>query len=154
MNTVFRLAAAFTAGAAIMYYLDPEAGRRRRALVRDRGVAAGHDAEDFARAKSKRAADRAQGLVARTRAKLSTEAVGDEQLHGRIRTKLGRLVDHPGEVNVDVHEGHVTLRGTASTAEIEEVTGAVSSMRGVEDLDNRLSPPTAHTQGPAATQPH
>lgn len=152
MNTVFRVITAFTAGAAIMYYLDPVAGRRRRALVRDRGVAAGHDVEDFARAKSKRAVDRAQGMVARTRAGLSTASVGDEQLHGRIRTKLGRLVDHPGQVNVDVHDGHVTLRGSASTAEIEQVTGALSAMRGVEDIDNRLSPP-GHTQGPAAT-PH
>ena len=139
MNSVARLVAAFTAGAAIMYCLDPVAGRRRRALMRDRGVSLGHDAEHFARAKSKRAVDRAQGMVARVRAGLSDAPVDDGQLQSRVRTRLGRLVRHPGEVNVDVHEGRVVLRGQASEQEIEEMMSALAAMRGVSDIDNRVS---------------
>ena len=139
MNSVARLVAAFTAGAAIMYCLDPVAGRRRRALMRDRGVSLGHDAEHFARAKSKRAVDRAQGVVARVRAGLYDAPVDDGQLQGRVRTRLGRLVRHPGEVNVDVHEGRVVLRGQASEQEIEEMMSALAAMRGVSDIDNRVS---------------
>lgn len=139
MNTVARFAAAFAAGAALMYYLDPVAGRRRRALVRDRGLSVGHDAEHFARAKSRHAVDRAQGLVARARAGLSHAPVDDGQLHGRIRTKLGRLVAHPGEVSIEVNGGQVVLRGHASDAEIEDLTAALVAMRGVEHVDNRLS---------------
>ena len=30
-----------------MYLLDPNSGRRRRALVRDQMIHAGHEAEDF-----------------------------------------------------------------------------------------------------------
>ena len=52
MTTLFRIAAAFAAGAAAMYFMDPLVGRRRRALMRDQGVAAGHNVEDFVRAKS------------------------------------------------------------------------------------------------------
>lgn len=122
-----------------MFYLDPVAGRRRRALARDRGVSVGHDAEHFARAKSKRAINRAQGMVARARAGLSHAPVDDAQLHGRIRTRLGRLVAHPGEINTEVNEGHVVLRGHATDAEIEELTAALVAMRGVADVDNRLS---------------
>lgn len=139
MNTVLRIAAAFAAGAAAMYYLDPVVGRRRRALARDKEVAARHDATHFVRAKSKRAADHVQGAVARTGAKLSTEPVSDHQLHERIRAKLGRVVDHSGEVDVDVHDGHVVLRGSASAEEIDELMRTVSAMRGVEAIDNRLS---------------
>lgn len=122
-----------------MYYLDPVAGRRRRALARDRGVSVGHDAEHFARSKSKHVVDRAQGLVARARAGLSHAPVDDGQLHGRIRTKLGRLVSHPGEVRIEVNGGHVVLRGHATDTEIEDLTAALVAMRGVEDVDNRLS---------------
>lgn len=153
MNSAFRVLTAFAAGLAAMYYLDPVAGRRRRALMRDRGVAMGHDAEDYARAKSKRAIDRAHGVVARTRAGLSNAPVDDTQLHERIRSKLGRLVAHPGEVHVDVNGGHVVLRGCASTAEIEELMSTVSAMHGVADVDCRLSP-ERYNRPPAATPPH
>lgn len=139
MKTVFGLAAAFAAGALAMYYMDPAAGRRRRALVRDRGIAAGHGAEDFARGKSRHARDHVRGMFARTRSRLSRAPVGDDQLQQRIRAKLGRLVERPGEVHVDVHKGQVVLRGTASTEEIDELLDAVEAMRGVQILDNRLS---------------
>lgn len=140
MKNVFGLAAAFAAGALAMYYMDPAAGRRRRALARDRGIAAGHDAEDFARGKSRHARDQLRGMFARTRSRLSREPVGDARLQQRIRARLGRLVERPGEVHVDVHEGRVVLRGTASTAEIDDLLDAIEAMRGVQVLDNRLSP--------------
>lgn len=138
MSTIARIAAALGAGAALMYFLDPATGRRRRSLARDRGVSVSHDAEHFARAKSKRVMDRAQGVVARARAKLSNAPVEDGQLHGRISTRLGRMLEHPGEVNIELNEGHVVLRGHASTAEIEALTEALEAMQGVTGVDNRL----------------
>lgn len=139
MNRIARIAAAFAAGAAVMYYLDPLAGRRRRALVRDRGLAATHDAERFVRAKSHRAADRARGMLARARSTLADAPVDDDRLHERIRARLGRVVAHPGQVNVDVNHGHVVLRGRASPGEIETLTETLSVMRGVCGVDNRIS---------------
>lgn len=139
MKNIARIVAAFAAGAAIMYYLDPQGGRRRRALVRDRGVAAAHDAERFARARSHRAVDHVRGALARARSTLVDAPVDDDRLHGRIRARLGHVVEHPGQVNVDVDHGHVVLRGRASTEEIEELTEVVSSMRGVAGIDNRIT---------------
>lgn len=139
MNSVLRLTTAFAAGIAAMYYLDPAAGRRRRALVRDRGVAACHDVEDFARAKSRHALGRGQGLLARVRSGLMSDPVSDQQLQGRIRTRLGRLVEHPGQVDVEVSDGCVVLRGTASQVEIEEAVTTVAAMRGVREVDSRLT---------------
>lgn len=140
MNSVFRLVATFAAGAAAMYYLDPTVGRRRRALVRDQAVSACHDAEHFARAKSRRAADRVQGVMAKTRGRIAPQPVDDRRLQERIRAKLGHLIDHPAGVEVEVHEGRVVLSGDVPAAEIEETVRSVSSMQGVEELENRLSP--------------
>lgn len=138
MNTVLRIATAFATGAAAMYFLDPVVGGRRRALVRDKGVAARHGLEDFAGTRARRAADKARGLVAETRSALASAPVGDQQLHDRIRSRLGRLVDAPGEIKVDVQSGNVVLRGTAAADEIDAVLETVSTMRGVAGIDNHL----------------
>jgi hyperosmotically inducible protein len=138
MNNVLRLATAFAAGAAIMYYFDPEGGRRRRALARDKGVGAGQDVGEFARTRAKRAADRVEGAVARTRARVRHEPVDDERLRERIRSQLGRLVEHPGAVNVQVTDGHVVLGGNASRDEIDALGDVVAATPGVEGVANRL----------------
>ena len=139
MGTLFRIAAAFAAGAAAMYYLDPDTGRRRRALVRDRGVAARHDLEDYASATSRRAADQLQGAAARTRSRVSREPIDDEQLHERIRSKLGRVVERPGDIEVQVRDGYVVLSGIAEEEEISQVLSTVAAIEGVEGVDNLLS---------------
>jgi osmotically-inducible protein OsmY len=139
MGTLFRIAAAFAAGAAAMYYLDPETGRRRRALVRDRGIAARHDLEDYASAASRRASDTLQGTAARTRSRVSREPVDDEQLHERIRSRLGHVVERPGDIEVQVRDGYVVLSGTVDEEEIDQVLGTVAAITGVESVDNLLS---------------
>ena len=139
MNSVMRLATVFAAGAAIMYYFDPEAGRRRRALARNKSVDAGHQVQDFARSRSKHAADRVQGALARTRARLANEPVDDDRLRERVRSRLGRLVERPGAVDVQVHDARVVLDGTASLDEIDKLVEAVAAIPGVEAVDNRLA---------------
>jgi hypothetical protein len=87
MASLFRLAAAVAAGAALMYIFDPQGGRRRRALARDRGVAAGHDLARVSRGKAKRAVDHLHGAAARTRARLRNDPrlVISETEHWRAR---------------------------------------------------------------------
>lgn len=138
MNALFRTVTAFAVGAAAMYYLDPIAGRRRRALVRDQGMAAGHQVERYARAKVQHAADQVQGAAAKARAHLANAPVADEQLHERIRARLGHVVERPADVDVQVQEGHVVLSGSASAGEIEALAATVAAMRGVGDVDVRL----------------
>lgn len=140
MKTFARIAAAFAAGAALMYYLDPQGGRRRRALVRDRSVAATHDAQRLVRNKTRRAADRTRGALARARSALSNAPVSDDQLRDRIRARLGHMVEHPGQLNVDVQHGFVVLRGHAAIDEIEELNTRLPQMHGVAGIDNRVLP--------------
>jgi hypothetical protein len=144
---LIRLATAFAAGAFAMYMLDPETGRRRRALVRDKAVAAGHDAQRLARGASRHTTDRLRGAAAEMRSQVREATPGDRQLHERIRSELGRLVDQPGQVQVEVSNGHVILSGSATPAEREKLIAAVSSMPGVEHVANHLSAAAPGTQG-------
>jgi osmotically-inducible protein OsmY len=139
MNAVVRLAVAFAAGAAAMYYFDPVAGRRRRSQTLDQGAAAAHDVEEFARTSSKHTADRVQGTVARTRRRMVDEPVDDDRLRERIRAKLGHVLEHPGTVTVEVSDGAVVLSGDVAEEEIDEVVHAVSAIVGVQQIDSRLS---------------
>lgn len=147
MKALFRLAMVFAAGAAAMYFFDPVKGRRRRALVRDQGEAARHDFESFARARSKRAADRMKGAVARTRAAVAAEPVDDERLHDRIRAKLGHLIEHPSAVEVAVQEGRVVLSGRVDAEELDDLLDAVRSMLGVAGVENRLKLDVRESEG-------
>ncbi|HEY1140337.1 MAG TPA: BON domain-containing protein [Lysobacter sp.] len=140
MNRVLKIAVAFAAGAAVMYYFDPIAGRRRRALARDKRHAAVHELEAFA-ARARHAADRMHGAAARRRDAMSMDPLDDDVLHERIRSKLGRVVERSGQVEVHVRDGHVLLNGHAHADEIDEVIDVVSAMRGVVDVVSLLTPP-------------
>lgn len=139
MNSLLRLAATFAAGAAAMYYFDPIAGRRRRAVTRDRTVAACHDAEHYARGKLRRAADRAQGLAAEARARVAAQPVSDDRLRERIRSKLGHLVERPSAIEVDVEDGNVVLRGEALEQELGSLRSAISRLQGVASVESRVT---------------
>lgn len=141
---LIRFATAFAAGAFAMYMLDPERGPSRRALVREKALAAGHDAQRLARGASRHTANQLRGAAADVRSRLRNAPISDRKLHERIRAELGRLVDQPGQVEVDVSNGFVTLSGAVKLSEMERLVAAVSATQGVEHVDNRLS------TGPAA----
>jgi len=50
-------------GAGLMYIFDPQMGRRRRALARDKTVSLAHEAQDAAEVVAKDMKNRAQGLA-------------------------------------------------------------------------------------------
>jgi hypothetical protein len=56
--------AAFGLGAAIMYVLDPDSGRRRRAVARDRALRAANDTQEAIEDTARDLRNRAQGTVA------------------------------------------------------------------------------------------
>ena len=64
-------------GALAMFVLDPQQGRRRRALARDKAVHYGHEVSDYVSGTSKDLRNRAQGLAAETRG-VMRDAVGAE----------------------------------------------------------------------------
>jgi len=140
-KTLFAAAAALAAGAAAMYYLDPQNGRRRRALVADRVDAARHDAARLAAAKSRRAADRARGLAAQLRSHLPGghhEAADDGQIEGRVRAQLGRVIGYPKAIHTTVEQGCVRLDGHVLEKDLEPLLSELKSVPGVRRIYNRL----------------
>lgn len=156
MNSMLRLAATLAAGAAAMYYLDPVAGRRRRAMARDRTASACHDAEDYARGKLRRVSDRAQGVVAQARSRIAAQPVADERLQARIRARLGNLVERPSAIEVAVNAGNVILRGEALEDELEALPAAISRLQGVASVESAMKARSSDAwqgSGHATSQP-
>ena len=149
MNALMKAAGWVAAGAAVMYFLDPQAGRRRRAVARDRGTGAVHDLEGSAKAAGRDASNRMRGAMAEARSHMDNAPVDDDTLHDRIRAKLGHLMDRPSAVEVGVVGGHVVLSGEASDEEAAEVARYVAGMQGVSDVESRLASrdPGAPEQG-------
>jgi hypothetical protein len=57
----FLCGAAF--GAAVMYFMDPQGGRRRRDLVRDKAVSYANQAEEYVEQTARDLGNRATGLA-------------------------------------------------------------------------------------------
>lgn len=64
-------------GAAVMYVLDPEGGRRRRALARDKAVSLANKTTRVVEAKSRDLANRAKGIAAEARSKMGDRGGND-----------------------------------------------------------------------------
>lgn len=127
-------------GAGLMYLLDPERGRRRRATARGKaahllgagGTALGRATRDLAH--------RSRGLAAEAGARLhwKHEPVEDRVLEDRVRSKMGRFVSHPHAIEVLADEGEVTLAGEILDSEVAGLLAAVRSVRGVRKVDDQL----------------
>ncbi len=140
-NTIIAGAAGALLGAGIMYILDPDGGRRRRALVRDklvRGRTALADAAEQVEAKAEHVRNVTDGLAHDAQHLLEKEEVDDATLEARVRSAMGRSVSTPGAIQVTAYSGRVTLTGQILAREIEDLLATVRGVRGVERVDNFL----------------
>jgi hypothetical protein len=125
-------------GAGLMYWLDPERGRRRRARLRDRAVRAGHVGAEAVGTTVRDVAQRASGTAASVRRLTHRESVDDVVLVERVRAVLGRVVSHPHAIDVEASGGCVTVRGPILTAEVRPLLRAVQRVKGVKDVTSAL----------------
>lgn len=136
-----RVALIFTGiglGAGLMYLLDPDRGKRRRALIRDR---ARHASNVANREVTKRISDlrnRAYGFAKQTESLFCTKEVSDGRLAGQIRSKLGRVTSRPHAVRTDVENGKVTLSGPIGAAEVSHLISEITSIPGVVGVETKL----------------
>lgn len=130
--------AAAAAGALATYFLDPEQGRRRRAIARDKVASGMHQAAGRGQALAQDLRHRSRGLVAGMRQRLAREPVADETLAERVRAGIGRAVSHPGSIEVQVSQGEVTLTGPVLASEAPGLLRAARSVPGVERVIDRL----------------
>ena len=126
-------------GAGLMYLLDPDRGRRRRDLVRDRVSSRVGRSESSLGKTARDSANRARGLLWRARGRIVPEGrVADDVLAERVRSKMGRHVSHPGAIEVAASRGRITLSGPVLAYEVDDLVDAVASVRGVREIENWL----------------
>jgi uncharacterized membrane protein len=137
MNPFFLGGAAM--GVALMYFLDPNSGRRRRARTRDQMVHAARKVNEGAMVTARDTVHRAQGVWAEAKRLFSHEEVTDEVLVGRVRAELGRVVSHPHAIEVIATGGHVTLTGPLLSYEVRPLLRAVRHVPGVRAVSDQLT---------------
>jgi CBS domain-containing protein len=138
-NTLLMGAACLSVGAGLMYLLDPNRGRSRRAIVRDKAASLYRDSAHYAGKVQRDLRNRAAGVAAGAKAKLTHEdEVADQKLEARVRTKLGRVTSHPHAIRVRAENGCLTLEGTILANEVNGLVSAVRSVPGVSEVENRL----------------
>ena len=87
---MIRILGALGIGALAMYFFDPENGRRRRALMRDKAVHYNKVGREYADATYKDLRNRAEGVVAETR--------------GYVEQRLGRRGQQQSKVDIDLSQ--------------------------------------------------
>ena len=138
MDRTVNLLAGLGLGAGLMYLFDPQQGRRRRALLEDKITRAMNETGDVLCKAGRDLRQRAQGTAAEARSLFTSEDVTDRRLAARVRSKIGRYISHPRAIEVAVNDGRVTLSGPILAHEVDGLLGAVRSVRGVTDIENRL----------------
>ncbi len=135
-TVIFLAGAAF--GAGMMYALDPDAGRRRRALTRDQLIRARVKTRATASATARDLLNRSYGMMAGARSRLFEAEVDDQVLEQRVRSKFGYVVRNPSAIEARVDSGHVTLTGAVRADEVDQLIAEVSAVRGVSAVENHL----------------
>jgi hypothetical protein len=137
-------------GALMMFALDPQQGRRRRALMRDRLA---HMKNVMTRDVPARAGKRgrffrgvAKGIVHETTEVLPFNGhrlVDNETLVARVRSEVLRDEQiKAGEIHLDAYEGCVTLRGQLEHPEsIRRLVHDTAHVEGVREVRNFLHLP-------------
>jgi osmotically-inducible protein OsmY len=138
MNKGVALVGGVGLGAALMYVFDPDRGKKRRALIRDKVEAAGNKVSDTAGKMRRDLSNRAYGMIAETKSILRRDEVSDEVLVDRVRSRLGRIPVHIGAFDISARDGVVTLRGQILADELPRVLRAARFVRGVKDIDNQF----------------
>jgi len=138
MNKKTVLISSVGVGAGLMYFLDPDRGKRRRAKVADKARHIARETNDLIGKTQRDIANRATGIVAAAESLFESDEAPDQVVVGRVRSKLGRVVSHPRSIKVTVTDGYVTLTGPILAKELDRLLKSVAVVRGVAGVKNAL----------------
>ena len=129
-------------GAALAYFLDPDRGRRRRALARDRAGALARRGVRRAEKTTRYLRGVGQGLAWRVRhpAPDIQKVPNDETLTRKVESLIFRDPEvAKGQINVNVECGVVVLRGQVERPEqVTTLEEQARTVPGILEVDNRL----------------
>lgn len=140
MNKGLTFGAGLGLGSGLMFLLDPDRGRRRRALLRDKCAWSARKTGEAAQVTARDIRNRAQGIASSVQSTFSSAPVDAAKLTERVRSKLGRVVSHPGAIEVSTQNGRVTLSGPILVEEVPYLLACVNRVSGVKEVVNHLEP--------------
>lgn len=133
------------AGAALMFFLDPDRGARRRHIARDRVAAAARREVGRVRRLQRRAASDAYGLSRKIAHLVPADAPppNDATLVQKVESVLFRDPAVPkGRININAEDGTIVLRGElARPDQIDALVMAVRRVPGVRAVKSLLHLP-------------
>jgi osmotically-inducible protein OsmY len=130
------------AGAALVYFLDPQNGRRRRGQAVDRTAGLVRRLGRRVKRAGRGAASEVSGL-GRKAAHMREESKpqpNDAALAEKVSSEVFRDPSIPkGQINVNAENGVVYLRGQVESADlVQRLERAVRDVQGVRDVENLL----------------
>jgi uncharacterized membrane protein len=129
----------FVAGAAFMYFADPNRGRRRRAIASDKMLSGWHDITNEFDKAGRDLRNRAQGVASSVHLPWNSDVADEAVLVDRVRSMIGREVSHPHAIGVHIDgEGRVVLEGPVLRHELNYLMKSVKSVPGVKEVVSRL----------------
>src|SRR5215211_3643087 len=125
-------------GAGLMYFLDPEHGTRRRAMVRDKANRFVNNIDESIDLALDDTRNRTRGVLSEMTARLSDQGAPDWILEERVRSNLGRLARHTGALDIRADGGRIYLSGLVLREDEEAIVKAALRTRGVHGVENQL----------------
>ncbi len=158
LNQALYLLGGLAVGMGLMYMLDPDRGRTRRALARDKAGSLVLHTSTSATHEARNIRNHAKGLVHdATKLFSRSSAISDIDLSNQIRAQMLNVVPHPESLHVTVHHRRVTLSGPILSNQVQKVIEQVAMIPGVAGVNNRLtvyqSPEDMPSTGGVQTQP-
>ena len=132
-------------GALLAYFFDPDNGRRRRAMARDRIPALFRRMSERAERTGGAVAAKAEGVKQKaTHLKEEEKPQPDDvTLARKVETEIFRDAEVPkGQINVNAENGKIVLRGEVEKPElIKDLEKKTKKVQGVTEVENLLHTP-------------
>jgi len=138
-----RSVGAFVVGAGLAYMFDPQSGKRRRHVLRDRSTAILRRLGRRSARRTKYVAGNVEGVAEKAAGAVSGQSEGadDATVKDRILSQAFREAGvSTGDVAVEVSDGIATLRGMLESVDlVHDLVERVRAVPGVRTVTPRLT---------------
>ena len=127
-------------GMALMYLLDPDRGRSRRARLADKAAAGARDIAEAVATGVEYQKGVVKGAVHEVADSMRPERqFDDETLLQKVRSEaVGRLNGSTSDLEIDISNGEVRLSGSlSSAAERDRLIDLIRQVEGVSGIDDQ-----------------
>lgn len=128
-------------GAGLMYILDPNRGRSRRVVLRDKAARGIRVLQRETNKQLRNAGNHLRGQIRELRSSVHDRAsnIDDDILLDRVHAQLGREVRHMRMLDLHIENGRVIAEGPVLDGEAAKIRKRLLKTRGVRDCDVRVN---------------